>query len=460
MLRMAPLPASGEDRRGRGTAMRFLKAFGAALLAAVLAAGLVGYGSLEGWWRKPLAKPGDTAAFAAAATAQLEAGYKGNAAFILVENGKPVSEHFLTRGAPVDGDTQFQVASLSKWLTAWGVMSLVEQGKIDLDAPVSKYLRRWTLPPSPYNDQVTVRRLLSHTAGLTDGLGYLGFKPGVPVQSLEASLTKAADASPGQDGIVRAGHEPGEFAYSGGGYALLQLLIEEVSGRPFNDYMTDTVFAPLGMTRSTYVLPDSPTNLAEFYDTDGSIAPHYRFTAVAAASLYTSAGDMARLIAAHRPGPNGEPTGRGVLKPETLALMRKPEARQYGFEIWGLGVVLYAPNNRGDFIVGHDGGNDPAINTTVRVDPATGDGIVILQTGSKRLATDLGGEWVFWKTHHVDVLTVNTELNGVLKQIAIGAGVAFLAAFLLVWRLTRRRQVHGRRATGTAVERSGPTAGD
>jgi len=422
--------------------MRFLKSLAAGLLAAVLTAALIMAGSLEGWWRTPLAPPGDVAAFATAATARLEADAKGNAAFILLDDGKPVTEFFVSKGARVDRDTQFQVASLSKWATAWGVMTLVEQGKLDLDAPVSKYLTRWKLPPGEYdNDQVTVRRLLSHTAGLTDGLGYLGFRPGEPIQSLESSLTKAADASPGHDGIVRAGAEAGDFAYSGGGYTLLQLLIEEVSGRPFNVYMTETVFAPLGMTRSTYVLPDTPTNLAEFHDVDGSLATHYRFTATAAASLYTSAADMARFIAAHRPGPNGEPAGRGVLRPETLAAMRKPAARQYGAEVWGLGVVLYAPNNRGDFIVGHDGGNDPAINTTARLDPATGDGIVILETGNKRLATELGGEWVFWSTHHVDLLTVFVEFRSMLTRIAIGAGLAFVAVFLLVWRMTRRRKL-------------------
>lgn len=420
--------------------VRFFKSLAAALVAALLVAVLIVAGTLEGWWRKPLAARGDTAAFAAAAAARLKSQSRGNAAFILIEDGKPVAEEYVSRGAPVNRDTRFQVASLSKWATAWGVMTLVEQGKLDLDAPVSRYLTRWKLPPSRFdNNKVTVRRLLSHTAGLTDGLGYGGFKPGAPVQSLEASLTRAADASPGRDGRVRVGQEPGKFAYSGGGYSLLQLIIEEVSGRPFNTYMTETVFAPLGMTRSSYVLEDAPDNVAPFFDVDGSPAIHYRFTALAAASLYTSAADMARLIAAHRPGPNGEPPGRGVLKPETLVAMRRPEARQYGADIWGLGTILYAPNNRGGFIIGHDGNNEPAINTAVRLDPDTGDGIVILETGNKVLATQLAGEWVFWSTGHVDALTVLLEIASMIKQLAIGVGVAFLAIFLLVWRLTRRR---------------------
>ncbi len=420
--------------------MRFLKSLMAALLAASLVAALVIAGALEGWWRKPMAPAGNVAAFAAAATARIKAESKGNAAFILIKGGKPVAEAYVSKGAPVDRDTQFQVASLSKWPTAIAVMTLVEQGKLDLDAPVSRYLTRWKLPPTAFdNDQVTVRRLLSHTAGLTDGLGYGGFRPGEPVQSLEASLTKAADASPGADGATKVGREPGSWDYSGGGYTLLQLLIEEVSGQPFNTYVTETVFKPLGMTRSTFVLPETPTNLAEFYDVDGSPAIHYRFTSLAATSLYTSAADMARLIAAQTPGPNGEPAGRGVLKPETLAAMRKPHAKQYGSDIWGLGQVLYAPLDKGDFVAGHDGSNTPAINTTARVNPATGDGIVILETGNTRLATQVAGEWVFWSTGFVDSFMVLLELRATLIQVAIGAGVAFLLVFLLVWRLMRRR---------------------
>jgi CubicO group peptidase (beta-lactamase class C family) len=421
--------------------MRFLKSLMAGLLAAALVAAVVVAGALEGWWRKPMAPAGDVGAFAAAATARIKADSKGNAAFILIKGGKPVAEAFISKGAPVDRDTQFQVASLSKWPTAIAVMTLVEQGKLDLDAPVSRYLTRWKLPPTEFdNDQVTVRRLLSHTAGLTDGLGYGGFKPGEPVQTLEASLTKAADASPGADGVTKVGREAGSWDYSGGGYTLLQLLIEEVSGQPFNTYVTQTVFMPLGMTRSTFVLPETPTNLAEFYDVDGSRAIHYRFTGLAAASLYTSAADMARLIAAQTPGPNGEPAGRGVLKPETLAAMRKPHARQYGADIWGLGQVLYAPLDKGDFVAGHDGSNAPAINTTARVNPATGDGIVILESGNTRLATQVAGEWVFWSTGYVDSFMVLLELRSTLIQVAVAAGVAFLAVFLLVWRLTRRRK--------------------
>ena len=119
---------------------------------------------------------------------------------------------------------------------------------------------------------------------MTDGLGYGGFAPGQPVQPIVASFSRAADASPGADGAVRVGIEPGSaFEYSGGGYTLLELIVEEASGQSFNDYLRSAVLLPLGMTQSTYSVDDTPmTNVADFYDVDGTPAIHYRFTSLAA----------------------------------------------------------------------------------------------------------------------------------------------------------------------------------
>ena len=293
----------------------------ATVVALAAWAGVFLAGTSEGWWRRPLAPRGDTAAFMTAADAMIREAAPGSLAFQLIEKGRPQDARYVSTGRPVDGDTRFQVASLSKWITAWGVMTLVEAGKVDLDAPVDTYLKRWKLPPSKFdNRQVTVRRLLSHTAGLTDGLGYGGFEPGKPIQSLPASLTRAADASPGRDGVVRVGKAPGAgWAYSGGGYTLMQLMIEDVTGESFEAYMQRAVLAPLGLSRSTFVLPEAgDANLAGFHDADGRPAIHYRFTATAAASLYTSSNDLTRFIQAQLPGPEGAPPGRGVLAPETL----------------------------------------------------------------------------------------------------------------------------------------------
>ena len=411
------------------------------LLALIVWSALFLAGTIEGWWRQPLAPHGDTSAFAHAAIARIDVEHKGNVAFLVVERGRSVASHFVSVGQPVDENTRFQVASLSKWVTAWGVMALVDAGKLDLDAPVSRYLTRWKLPPSKFDNQaVTARRLLSHTAGLTDGLGYAGFKPGDSVQSLEDSLTHAADASPGASGVVQVGIEPGSrFKYSGGGFTLLQLLIEEISGRSFQDYMKEAVFDRLGMTGSTFMLaPDAP-NVADFFDEQGRQAIHYRFTALAAASLYTTAADMNRFLAAHLQGPEGEPAGRGVLRPQTVKQMRVAQASQFGVDIWGLGTMLFVPNNAGDYVIGHDGSNEPAINTAARLDPATGDGIIVLETGNRILATTIAGEWVFWQTGNVDFLTLTIEFAGAAKVLAAGWVLIILAAIALAWRVRRRK---------------------
>ena len=298
------------------------------------------------------------------------------------------------------------------------IMVLVEEGAIDLDTPISAYLTRWQLPESAFDHSgVTVRRILSHTAGLTDGLGYDGFASPEEVQSLEASLTRALDASPGNSGVVELGAEPGsEWNYSGGGYTILQLLIEEVSGQSFEEFMSQRVFVPLGMERSTFNHEEAiRLGLAQNFNLNGDTEPFRWYTALAATSLFTSADDLALFIKAQ-----ATPGGQSVLSDQSIELIRRPHASQMGADIWGLGAMLYAPNNEGGYIIGHDGNNGPAINTVARIDPASGDGIVILSTGSEMLATELAGEWVFWKTGNIDSLMFLMSFEGMLLWMGVG----------------------------------------
>jgi CubicO group peptidase (beta-lactamase class C family) len=409
---------------------------GTAILAiAWVAAVLVG--SLQGWFRAPLAPRGDLQAFADAARARIRAECGGNVVLVLIEDGAVRHEQACSVAEPVDRDSVFQVASLSKWVSAWGVMALVDAGRIALDAPVSSYLTRWHLPDGDFDaDGVTVGRLLSHTAGLTDGLGYSGFEPGEPVQTLEASLTLAADRMPHVSGAVLVGHEPGSrWQYSGGGHALLQLLVEDMTGDAFELYMQRAVLEPLGMHDSTFDPARAErSGLAASYDVDSTRAPHRRYTAVAAASLYTTASDLARFLEAHLPGANGEPIGRNVLEAGTVEQMWAPRASRLGRDIWGLGTILHASNGAGRFVVGHDGNNPPAINTAARLDPDTGSGIIVLATGAPRLATTLAGEWVFWETGNVDAFAFAVDVDRTLWKAAAGAAVIVVGAMLLAWR--------------------------
>jgi CubicO group peptidase (beta-lactamase class C family) len=418
--------------------MRLLATAAGTILAIGIWATLVFVGYSEGWGKKPITDGTAPSDFLAAAHERIEARHNGNLSLVLIEGGEIAGTHSMSVGAPVDGSTLFQVASLGKWLAAWGVMVLVEDGAIDLDAPVSTYLTRWELPPGAFDvSGVTVRRLLSHTAGLSDGLGYDGFDAPQEVQTLEASLSRAADASPGNDGVVRLGAEPGEgWAYSGGGYTLLQLLVEEVSGQGFADFMDARVFTPLGMERTTFDHREAlALGLAQNFDTDGGVEPFRWYTALAATSLFTTAGDLALFVQSQAPG--GE---RPVLSEATLEMMRTPHASQLGADIWGLGLMLYAPNGKGSHIIGHDGNNGPAINTTARLDPDTGDGIVILATGSPLLATELAGEWVYWKTGRVDNLTFAIGLGSLLLWIGGGALVILVVGILVGWKSRKRRR--------------------
>jgi CubicO group peptidase (beta-lactamase class C family) len=261
---------------------------------------------------------------------------------------------------PMTGQSVFQVASISKSVAAWGVMTLVEHGKLALDTPVEQYLTRWHLPTSDsgvYRDDVTVRRLLSHTAGLSLH-GYPGFDPDSgPLPTLEASLSGETNGA----GDVHIEFRPGtRWEYSGGGYTLLQLLVEERSGLSFTDYMAQSVLEPLGMHNSSYDwLPALQPHTAAAYDRLGRRLPNYRFTELAAAGLYTTAEDLARFVAAGMRGPHGEQPGRGVVRPETVELMYTPaphsETRNGAYGLGhqldtlanGTRVVMHGGSNRG-----------------------------------------------------------------------------------------------------------------
>ncbi|HET7294347.1 MAG TPA: serine hydrolase domain-containing protein, partial [Vicinamibacteria bacterium] len=153
------------------------------------------------------------------------------AVVVTVANGAPeparaYGEAVRESHVPMAPDTVFQAASLSKSVAAWGVLRLVETGLLSLDEAVVHRLTRWRWPPSPFDDSgVTARRLLSHTAGFSVH-GYPGLSPETALPSLEESLS----GNNGGAGSVQLVQAPGSrFLYSGGGYTLLQLLVEEVA---------------------------------------------------------------------------------------------------------------------------------------------------------------------------------------------------------------------------------------
>jgi CubicO group peptidase (beta-lactamase class C family) len=255
-----------------------------------------------------------------------------------------------TTHQPITAATRFQAASLSKPVTAWGVLRLVESGRIGLDEPVIGHLRRWHPPPSPFDaGGLTVRRLLSHTAGVSVH-GYVGQTPDRPLPSIAASLSgETGDSFP-----VELLEAPGRrWLYSGGGYSLLQLLVEELTGRPFADYMQAEVLEPLGMRASSFQWSRT-AETARPHDADGGPLPDFAFAEQAAAGLVTTAPDLARFVAAALPGPDGSPPGRGVLSPGGVRLALTAAPATDGR--WGLGYGLgLLPG--GDLFAYHEGAN-------------------------------------------------------------------------------------------------------
>ncbi len=381
-----------------------------------------------GWWMKPIAPRDDHTAFHVEATRMIEASNLGNTALILVENGEIVGEHYAKPERLIDGDTVFPTSSFSKWITALGVMLLAEDGLIDLDDPVSIHLTRWRLPDSPYNEaDVTIQRLLSHTAGLTDELGFGDYEVNETLPTLEHSLSNPR-ASSGNDVEIAVGAEPGkEFAYSGGGYLILQLLIEEVSGQEYQSYIKQKILEPLEMRHSSFDFIGSIEGATESFDMAGNLAPQYQYAAAGATGFVTSAADLTRLVKAIA----GADTALS-LSAERLQSMREPEAYVYGAGIWGLGTMLYAPTRAGvDYVYGHDGANEPAINVSVRINPETNDAYIMLVNGHPSLASDVGAEWVLWQTGSPDFLSTDRVLKSVLLPALIGSAIILLLVFVL-----------------------------
>ena len=323
------------------------------------------------------------------------------AAVAVIENGRIImAQGFgmadLARKIPVTDATLFNIGSTSKSIAAWGAMRLVDEGAIGLDDPVDRRLTRWHLPASSFGAEgVTLRRLLSHTAGLSVS-GYRGWGPDDRIPSLEQSLSGDNNGA----GAVSIAAAPGSgWAYSGGGYTLMQLLVEETTHRPFADYMRDAVLRPLGMGDSSFALtPMVLGRAARAYDELGEETPTPRFAELAAAGMYSSIRDMACYALASI----GEARASKVLRPATLDLMTRPAPATDGR--WGLGYTIQASGQGfpdGVERVGHDGGNR-GWQSFFWVSRARRDGLIVLTNGSDgwNVSNQLVADWMEWKMGH------------------------------------------------------------
>jgi len=226
-----------------------------------------------------------------------------------------------SEGRPVTTATLFQAASISKSLNGVGVMRLVQDGKLNLDADVNQYLKSWKFSYDSLSKgkKITMAELLSHTAGLSvHGFG------GYDVDDSLPSITQILDGKrPANNPPVRAMFAPGiRSVYSGGGITLSQLVVMDITGLPYDRYMQDSVLNPLGMTSSFYTAP-APSGkkavLATGYRGNGTPlhGKYHIYPEQAAASLWTNPTDLARYIIATQrslEGKAGGPLSPGMTK--------------------------------------------------------------------------------------------------------------------------------------------------
>ncbi|MCZ7476254.1 non-ribosomal peptide synthetase [Micromonospora sp. WMMC273] len=282
----------------------------------------------------------------------------------------------------VGARTAFQVCSVSKHVTAAGVLRLVRDGALDLDEDARAYLRTWRLPDAR---RVTIGQLLSHTAGLTR-VPNPGYPPGEAVPSLPEVLSGAAGSRP-----VRVELEPGaEFRYSGAHYSALQQIVTDVTRMPYPEAMRDLVFTPLGMTDSGFD-PEFPLwypdRVAHGHLAGGTPLPGgwRTFPELASTGLWTTATDLARLSCALREAVTG--ARRDFLDQNLATRMLTPASAA----AYGLGCIALERDGRRWY--GHSGDGDAyqALSLGVVED---GTGVIVLANvgGDLRFATDLLAE--------------------------------------------------------------------
>ena len=283
-------------------------------------------------------------------------------------------------GQAVTPQTLFQAASMSKAVAAAGALRLVDERRLALDEDVNARLRSWSVPASAYTaeQKVTLRRLLSHTAGLTVS-GFPGYAAGKPVPTTVQILN---GAPPSNTPAVRSFEAPGgRYAYSGGGFTVAQLLIEEAAGKPYPDVLQALVLRPAGMRRSTFAqpLPESLARRATSgHDVKGAVITGARNTypEYAAASLWTTPSDYGRFMIALQDAYAGR---RGAVLSQTGArTMMTPVDAGYG-----LGVLLGRRGGHDYFQ--HSGGNMGFQCTSFAFLDGSRQGVVVMTN------SDVGG---------------------------------------------------------------------
>ncbi|WP_457580651.1 serine hydrolase domain-containing protein [Ensifer canadensis] len=291
-------------------------------------------------------------------------------------------------GPPVRPDTIFQAASISKPVAAFATLQLVDRGKLDLDRDVNEQLLGWKLP-APAGHSVTLRNLLSHTAGTTVA-GFPGYAAGKPVPSIEDVLLGRPPAI--TEPVLVDTQTGTVWRYSGGGTTVVQKLIGDATGQSFVEVLRETVLGPVGMVHSSFAQPlgDKALQTAAWpHDAAGDPIPGgpHTYPELAAAGLWTTPSDLARFALAVRSA--ADHAADALLAPALADAMLTPVKSDYG-----LGFSIRATSGVRSF--SHSGSNEGYEGVLIAFS-GSGDGVVVMTNGQQ------GGELANELVHSVAV---------------------------------------------------------
>jgi CubicO group peptidase (beta-lactamase class C family) len=314
---------------------------------------------------------------------------------------------------PVTTTTLFQAGSISKSLNGVGILKLVQEGKLNLDSDINIYLKSWKFPYDSLSKgkKITIANLLSHTAGLTVH-GFDGYEKGDTIPTLIQILN---GEKPANSKAIRSMYESSlRSQYSGGGTTISQLILQDVTGQPYDTYMRNNVLNPMGMSNSSYTQPpaaDKKNLLATGYYNDGAAVKgkYHIYPEQAAAGLWTNPTDLAKYIIETQLSFQGKSSK--VLSPEITRLRLTP----YIDNSAALGVFIVKKGNEKYF--NHDG-SDEGFVASYFGSMENGNGVVVMTNSDNwslisEITNSLAAVYN-WKDFYTpkikNVVTVNNEI--------------------------------------------------
>lgn len=285
-------------------------------------------------------------------------------------------------GTKVNASTLFQAGSISKPLAALSALKLFENDSLELNKDVNYYLKNWQIPENKFTEteKVTLEKLLTHTAGIT----VHGF-PGYQQTDEFPEIIDVLNGN-GNTGKIIVDTIPGSiWRYSGGGYTVMEKVVEDVSGLSLDDYMSKNILHPIGMKNSTYQQPiakEFQNNISAAYDRNGNLIKGLwnNYPEQAAAGLWTTPSDLAMYCIEIQDIAQGKK--EGILTKETVQKMLSKHKND-----WGLGPSLQNEND--SLIFGH-GGKNAGFTNDMKAYAYQGNAVIVMTNADN--GGDLIGE--------------------------------------------------------------------